>query len=277
MVARLLTEEAIARRLAYLVEESFEGAAVSAFEAEGRWAVEVILSETCDRDAITALLRQESGGETPLSIDPLAERDWVAASLTGLKPVRAARFFIHGAHDRVRVPANAIGIEIEAALAFGTGHHGTTRGCLLALDRVMRRAHPRRVLDVGTGSGILAIAAARVAHVPVTATDIDPVACRAARDNAALNRVRGWINVLPARTKLAGHYDLIVANILALPLIEMSGALAGHLARRGCIILSGLLPEHARAVISAYRRQGLSLEKRTINDGWVTLIMRRGR
>jgi ribosomal protein L11 methyltransferase len=275
MVARLLTDEAAARRLAHLVDEHFEDTAVSAFEAEGRWAVEVILSGTSDHNAIAELLRSESPDGSPLFFEPLAERDWVAASLVGLKPVRAGRFFIHGAHDRLLVPANAIGIEIEAALAFGTGHHGTTRGCLLALDRVLRSTRPRRVLDVGTGTGILAIAAARAAHAPVTATDIDPVARHATRDNAAFNRVRKWIAVLPAEARLTGVYDLVMANILALPLIEMSDALTRRLAPRGYIVLSGLMPEHARGVVSAYRAHGLSLERRMLLEGWVTLTMRR--
>jgi ribosomal protein L11 methyltransferase len=199
----------------------------------------------------------------------------VAASLTGLKPVQAGRFFIHGSHDRTQVPENAIGIEIEAALAFGTGHHGTTRGCLLALDQLLRRTSPRRILDVGTGTGILAIAAARAVHAPVIANDIDPTACAAARDNARLNRVRRWVAVVPAKAKTRGGYDLIMANILALPLIGMSNKLARQLVPEGHLVLSGLLPGHDRAVIAAYRGQGLSLIRRMQIEGWVTLTMRR--
>lgn len=272
LIARLLTDEGAARRLAHQLEEHFDGVAVSAFETEGQWAVEVVLSGD-DRDTILALLRRES--DAPVSVETLAERDWVAASLIGLKPVRAGRFFIHGAHDRPHVPANAIGIEIEAALAFGTGHHGTTRGCLLAIDQLLKRVDLRFVLDVGTGTGILAIAAARAAHVPVTATDIDPVACRAARDNAAINRAGSWITVQPAARPVTGRFTLVTANILALPLIKLSGVFTRRLAPGGRVILSGLLPADARAVIAAYRGCGLSLERRALLDGWVTLTMRR--
>jgi ribosomal protein L11 methyltransferase len=236
----------------------------------------VIVPDSCDRNAIAALFDRERSDNSSLSFEPLAQQDWVATSLIGLKPVRAGRFLIHGSHDRVRVPKNAIGIEIEAALAFGTGHHGTTRGCLLALDQLLsRRVRPRCILDVGTGTGILAIAAARAAHVPVTATDIDPAACKAARDNARLNRVHGWVVVARAKAKVGGPYNLIMANILARPLIAMSGQIARLLGPSGHLVLSGLLPEHARSVISAYRQHGLSLERRMLVDGWVTLTMYR--
>lgn len=276
-MARLVSDETTARRLAHLVEENFDGAAVSAFEVGDRWIVEVILSDTCDRDGLSTLLRNEVHDLSTLTFEPLAERDWVATSLTGLKPVTAGRFFIHGAHDRALLPANAIGIEIEAALAFGTGHHGTTRGCLLALDRVLRRSKPARVLDVGTGTGVLAIAAALAARVPVTATDIDPVACRAARGNAELNHAKQWITVLSSKVKLSDRYDVILANILALPLIAMSRRLSRLVAPGAHLILSGLMAEHAGAVIAAYVRQGLSLERRMLLEGWVTLTLRRGR
>jgi ribosomal protein L11 methyltransferase len=194
-----------------------------------------------------------------------------------LKPVCAGRFFIYGAHDRARVPPNAIAIEIEAALAFGTGHHGTTRGCLLAFDRLLRRARPERVLDVGTGTGILAIAAGRALRRRVQATDIDPVALCAAKANATANRAAAHIELSLASNagRRSGRYDLIFANILASPLIRMSAGLAGMLDRRGTLILSGLLADQSAAVASAYRRQGLVLERRIQLDEWTTLTMRR--
>lgn len=194
-----------------------------------------------------------------------------------MKPVCAGRFFIYGAHDRARVPPNAIAIEIEAALAFGTGHHGTTRGCLLAFDRLLRRARPERVLDVGTGTGILAIAAGRALRRRVQATDIDPVALCAAKANATANRAAAHIELSLASNagRRSGRYDLIFANILASPLIRMSAGLAGMLDRRGTLILSGLLADQSAAVASAYRRQGLVLERRIQLDEWTTLTMRR--
>jgi ribosomal protein L11 methyltransferase len=240
--------------------------------------VEIILGGDADRAALLRLIESDLGGDAAksLSFDLLAQKGWVEASLAGLTPVRAGRFFIHGSHDRGRVPPNAIAIEIEAALAFGTGHHGTTRGCLLAFDRLMRQAPPQRVLDVGTGSGILAIAAARALHRKVRATDIDPTALHAAKANAHLNRAGADVRLSLARGPQPGaRYDLIFANILAGPLVRMSAALARKLARHGTLILSGLLAGQAAAVVSAYRRQGLILERRIQLEEWVTLVMRR--
>ena len=193
--------------------------------------------------------------------------------------MKAGRFLVHGAHHRGSVAPNVIGIEIEAALAFGTGHHGTTRGCLLAIDAIARRSRPRRILDVGTGTGVLSIAAARVFHRPVMATDIDPVAVAAARANA--HRNRAGASVTARRTAGArgihGRYDLVLANILLGPLPRMAPSLAQLLAPQGHIVLSGLLHAHANAALAAYRAQGLALEQRIPLDEWTTLVLRRGR
>jgi ribosomal protein L11 methyltransferase len=195
--------------------------------------------------------------------------------------VRAGRFVVHGAHDRARVAGNAIGIEIEAALAFGTGHHGTTRGCLLALDDLAKRRRPRRVLDLGTGSGVLAIAAAKRLHSRVVAGDIDPVAVAAARGNARRNGAGPAITfVRAAGTKARAiaaqaPYDLIFANILLGPLLRLAVPLRLHLLPRAHLVLSGLLPRDANAALSIYRAQGLTLERRITIEGWVTLVLRR--
>ncbi len=176
------------------------------------------------------LIALAAGPEAAAAVifDDIAEKDWVKASLEGLGLVRAGRFAVHGSHDRHRVPGNAIGIEIEAALAFGTGHHGTTRGCLLMLDGILKQRRPRRVLDVGTGTGVLAMAAARALHRPVASGDIDPVAVEAARENALNNRAGAYVRPVVARG--VGHpvlaagkpYDLVFANILARPLTPRS-------------------------------------------------------
>jgi len=216
-----------------------------------------------------------------LTFEAVASADWVAQSLEGLKPVPAGRFVVHGAHDRGRVRPNALGIEIEAALAFGTGHHGTTRGCLLAFDDLARRHRFRRVLDIGTGSGVLAFAAAKQLRTHVVASDNDPVAVHAARGNARLNHLAPLITFICAAgaqthaLTAPGPYDLIFANILLGPLMRMARPLARLAAPGARVVLSGLLPSHANAALAAYRAQGLRLEKRFPLDGWMTLVLRR--
>src|ERR1700712_2547135 len=186
--------EHAARRVVDLLTESlFEGqAAVAGFErSDGHWDISIHFADAPDRDSIGALVASAAGDEAAqnISFDTVEAQDWVKASLEALAPVHAGRFMVHGRHDRPRVPLNKIGIEIEAAMAFGTGHHGTTRGCLLLLDRVLRVLSPRRVLDVGSGTGVLAIAAAKALRRRVLASDIDALATRAAHTNARLNGV----------------------------------------------------------------------------------------
>ena len=199
VVARLTTDRAAAQAIGDALAESFDAAEVAAAsveEADGRWSLAVHFRERPNETAVRALVALAAGAAAAnaLTFEPLAAQDWVRTSLDGLTPVAAGRFVVHGAHDRDRVPINRIAVEIAAALAFGTGHHGTTRGCLLALDRLVKLQRGRRgkVLDVGTGSGVLAIAAAKALRRPVLASDIDARAVTIARHNARLNRVGGF-------------------------------------------------------------------------------------
>ena len=284
-LARLACDEATARRLADILAENLDpgGTACGAFEGDdGAWRVEVNFREPPDQAAVRALIAVSAGEATAaaLTFEPVAAADWVAASLAGLKPVRAGRFIVHGAHDRAGIAPNRIGIEIEAALAFGTGHHGTTRGCLLALDGLTKRHRARNVLDVGTGTGVLAIAAARALRCPVTATDIDALALAVARANARSNRAGAFIAFARANgcgtgsVRRRAPYDLIFANILLAPLKRMAAALSALASRGGTVVLSGLLTADANAALSVYRAQGLNLERRIVLEGWTTLVLR---
>src|ERR1700704_5241605 len=184
--------EQTAKRVVDLLTGSFfEGqAAIAAFEGPGgRWDITAHFAEVPDQASIRELVGIAAGGDVAADIkfDTVEAKDWVKATLEELVPVRAGRFIVHGHHDRSKVPSNKLGIEIEAALAFGTGHHGTTRGCLLLLDHVLKSYIPRRVLDLGTGTGVLAIAAAKALHEKILASDIDPVSVKVAGDNARLN------------------------------------------------------------------------------------------
>ena len=279
-------DEQRAKRVVDLLTESFfEGqAAIAAFEdSGGRWGISMHFAEAPDQAAIRELVGLAAGDEVARTIafDTVEAKDWVKATLADLVPVRAGRFIVHGRHDRARVPPNKLGIEIEAALAFGTGHHGTTRGCLLLLGGVLRAHYPRRVLDLGTGTGVLAIAAAKALHRRVLASDIDPVSVRVARENARLNGVGNLVEAVCAtgfsapQFAIRGPFDLVLANILANPLRQMAMPMARHLAASALVILSGLLPHQARGVIAAYRARGLVLERHIEIEGWSSLLMRK--
>jgi ribosomal protein L11 methyltransferase len=217
----------------------------------------------------------------PIEREALPDVDWVALSLEGLKPVRAGRFFVHGAHDRGKRHSGELAIEIEAGLAFGTGHHGTTAGCLEMLEQVVRREHPRNALDLGTGSAVLAIAVAKLAHIRVLATDIDPVAVKVAADNARLNHVKALVETVTApgfHHPIFGRrapFDLIVANILARPLMRLAPQMAGHIALGGSIVLSGILDRQRDAVVAAYVGQQFRHVRTLHREGWVTIHLKR--
>ena len=223
----------------------------------------------------------DAGLAITLETEAVPDIDWVAKSLEGLAPVRAGRFLVHGSHDRAKRRIGDIAIEIEAGLAFGTGHHGTTAGCLQMIDQVVRRERPRNALDLGTGSGVLAIAIARLAHIPVLATDIDPVAVAVTRDNVSLNGAAAFIDT---RTATGFHhrifrayapFDLIVANILAGPLMKLAPQMAANISSGGSLILSGILERQREAVIAAYVGQRFRHIATLPREGWVTLHMKR--
>lgn len=287
---RLACDEATARRVADIIVETFDPAetAAAAFEDEpgaattwksGRWRVDVYFGVPPDEDMIRALVATAAGAEAAAAavFSRVSEEDWVAASLAGLDPVREGRLLVHGAHDRARVRPGDIGIEIEAALAFGTGHHGTTRGCLMMLNDIARRRRPAAILDVGTGTGVLAIAAARLFRLPVACGDIDPIAVATARENARRNAAGPFVR--PVRAVGVAHpdlragapYDLVFANILARPLRALAAPLRPLVAAGGDVILSGLLANDVPGVLSAYRVQGFVLRRRRDLEGWATL------
>ncbi len=281
-----LADEITARQAVdVLTEVFFAGdAAVAAFERpDGCWDVTVHFADPPDEALVRELVAGAAGpaiAET-VCFDLIEAKDWVKASLDDLVPVPAGRFVVHGNHDRARVPANKRGIEIEAALAFGTGHHGTTRGCLLLLDHVLKSRQPRRVLDLGTGTGVLAIAAAKALRRPLLASDIDPPSVRVARENAMINGVSPQVRVIRATGFAApdfahhGPFDLVLANILANPLRQLAEPMRQHLAPKAEIILSGLLTPQARGVIAAYRARGLVPVKQIRIEGWSSLLLRR--
>jgi ribosomal protein L11 methyltransferase len=293
-VMRLSCDQAMARRIAAIIVETFDPAttAAAAFEeaadtsgsTKAPWIVEAYFGACPDEANVRALVAAAAGAAaaSAATFGRIDERDWVAASLEGLKPVRAGCFIVHGAHRRDAVKANDIAIEIEAALAFGTGHHGSTHGCLHMLDLVARKRRPRAILDLGTGSGVLAIAAAKLFKRKIHAGDIDSVCVTAAGANAKRNRVASFVRPVQAKgvahevLRAGGPYDLVLANILARPLRDLAPEIARLAAPGAEIILSGLIRRDVPGVAAAYRTQGFALARLIDIDGWATLLMRRG-
>jgi ribosomal protein L11 methyltransferase len=299
-LAMLITDEQSAHRVANVFADGSlaDDVAISLVDI-GResWRLSLHFRGAPDEKAVRALAAQAAGAAAgrALTFERIAAKDWVRESLRGLKPIAAGRFIVHGAHDRALIPLNKIGIEIEAGLAFGTGHHGTTRGCLLALDRLckshngdrrkrippsrLRNSTAARVLDLGTGSGVLAIAAARALRRPILATDIDANAVRIARDNARLNRAGGIIRVCHgnglAAPAIRRHapFALVFANILLAPLQRLAAPLGRLIAPGGRIVLSGVLASQANTALAAYHE--FALERRIALDGWTTLVLKR--
>ena len=286
-VLRLITDEPSARAMTELLGEMFDPmeTAVAAFEVEetGAWRLEAYFSEEPDAEMIRDLIRPMVGEQADAAVfETIDQQDWVRASLEGLKPVRAGRFLVHGGHDRHQVRGNDLAIEIEAALAFGTGHHGTTLGCLRALVDELKRRRPAHVLDVGTGTGILGFAAAKVLRMPVVAGDLDPEAVTTARGNARLNGLGPFMRFYHApgvRHALANRprgFDVVFANILARPLKRLAPSLTAVVADDGVLILSGLIERDVPGVLSTYRHRGFHLARSGVIEGWATLVLRRG-
>lgn len=271
-----------------LMTDAFEedGFAIATMEIDEKrdiWEASVYMfreDEDAVRERFAALLAADFP-DAPIEREVLPDIDWIAKSLEGLKPVRAARFIVHGSHDRGKARAGEIAIEIDAGQAFGTGHHGTTAGCLEIISQVMRARKVKRVLDLGTGSGVLAIAARKLAPVRVLATDIDPVATRVARENVRLNGIACGVALETApgfhSTAFGRHgpFDLIIANILARPLMRMAPQLAAQLAPGGDVILSGILASQRWKVLAAYNGAGLRHVRTIWREGWVTIHLDR--
>lgn len=260
-----------------------EPTGVGVFELEdgsGLWEVGAYFTDIPDQIALTILAVAHEA--RPFAVSEVPDTDWVAHVRRELHPVDAGRFFVYGSHDHDKLPPGRTGLLIEAAMAFGTGHHGTTQGCLEAFDALLTQdIVPRSVADIGCGTAVLAIGAAKVLEADVIASDIDPVAVDVALANAMANDVGGRIACVEAagfghpELQARAPYDLIFANILKGPLIELAPDMAAHAAAGGHIILSGLLIPQAEAVIAAYQQAGFTLVGRREIGDWATLTLRR--
>ncbi len=263
--------------------------AVSSFEANpgsssGAWWLEGLGEDSFDEaefsSALDAAAAAQGMAQAPaFTVEPVPQCDWVAENLDGFQPLHAGRFFIHGSHCGDSVPAGRVGLMVDAGQAFGTGRHESTLGCLLVLDRLARARRFTRVLDMGCGSGILSLAAAKLWRVRVTALDCDPVAVRTAAANIKRNGVASLVRVgrgrgmTPAAVAARAPYDLIFVNILPDPIIAMAPLVKRYLAPGGVVVLSGILVFQAARVVAAYAAQRLFLTRRVILGDWVTLVL----
>jgi len=283
--ARIEVPEAAAMRLADALEAALNPApvAVGLFErGHDRFEVFAHYEAAPKREALLELIAEAAGGAGigPLEIEALPPADWVALSQGKRGKVVAGRFLIHGSHDRGTGPRRLLAVEIDAGQAFGTAHHASTRGCLLALDDALKRGRPRAVIDIGTGTGVLAVAAAKALKRKIVASDNDPVAAATAADNARKNGVAGLVRVVTAEG--FGHprlrwakADLLFANLLEGALYALAPQLRRHVAEGGIAVLSGLAETQARAVEARTRAHGFVLKKRIILAGWTTLVIAR--
>lgn len=280
IIARGSRKSAEAGALAIDEDARLESATYSILEedeAHDVWRIDAYPIDDDEADALCDKLSRIDG--LFVVKQELADADWLAMALSGLPPVRAGRFFVFGLHDCGKTSPNMINLRIEAGAAFGTGHHGTTSGCLIAFDSLLRRRNFARVLDVGCGTGVLAIAAAKTGSDVVVGTDIDRVSVRISRENARVNRARVRFvhanGLDETRVREEAPYDLVFANILARPLVELAQDIHDALAPGGYAILSGLLRTQERFVRAAYLARGFHVERRLHRDAWCTLVLRR--
>ena len=236
--------------------------------------IEAYYAQAPDGAALTSIIGRD------VKVEALPDVDWVKLSQEGLPPVRAGRFFVYGAHDKGKAPSNTIALGIDAGVAFGTGHHETTTGCLMALDWMKRTGmKPDNALDLGCGTGVLALGADRLWRIPVMASDIDPQAIDVTRENLRLNggqmRIRAVVAEGFAHPAIgaAAPYDLIIANILAGPLTQLAPGIRDHIAPGGRVVLSGLLRTQELMVLSFYRAFGFRLERRWRLGPWSVLLL----
>ncbi|MBI0025170.1 50S ribosomal protein L11 methyltransferase [Bartonella sp. M0187] len=261
-------------------DDAFPLAITEIDEANGIYEVSLYVDEA-EKNSVLPRFAQVLGvNENKIEIEILPDIDWVSHSLEGLGPVRAGRFFVHGSHDRDKVKPGDLAIEIDAGQAFGTGHHGTTVGCLELIADVMEHEKPQNALDLGTGSGILAIGIALIEPIRILATDIDPIAIKVAKENFALNGVAKTITAITAtglddeEIKKRVPFDLIVANILANPLIELAPQMVPALKKGGSIVLSGILEEQHDRVVKAFEAEGAKYIKTLHHEGWVAIHLK---
>jgi len=260
---------------------ALEGATYSILEEDednGVWRIDAYPTSRMEADHIVGVL---GGFELETAVEDLMDADWIAMSLSGLPPVRAGRFFVYGVHDKGKVPDGTVNLRIEAGAAFGTGHHGTTVGCLEAFEAVLSgQGTPGRVLDVGTGTGVLAIAAARTGSAIAIGTDIDEPSVRISAENAEINGATATFvedgDLSHAEVRAHAPYDLVFANILARPLIELAAPISALMRPGGTAILSGLLRSQEEEVLAAWRPLGFEVEQIIHHDAWSALRLKRG-
>jgi ribosomal protein L11 methyltransferase len=290
MTARKLTlltpDREAARIMAATLQDFIEPPpdALTLFEApEEGWRIEAYFAELPDAEELRTTIAGFTGLDVPhIEVAEVPALNWVAISQAALPPVRAGRFTVHGTHDRGRVARGPNAILIDAGEAFGTAHHATTYGCLAAIDRLTRQRRFRRVLDLGCGSGILAIAVARVMPAAeIVATDMDPTSVDVARQNITANTGPGRVATYVAaglghpRLRRRQPFDLVVANILADPLMRLARDIRRVVAPGGKLVLSGILIPQAPAVIAAFADQGFALDRHDRVTGWSTLTLSR--